>query len=70
MLVTATQGGVDQKIRLTTQPTRPSLSDFLRVLDLLENPAGAKIDEKPAHRRAITPKNEHGLVSIMDPDGM
>ena len=70
MLVGATQGGANQQIRLTMQPTRPSLADCLRVLDLLENPTGAKIDGTSAHRRVITPSNEHGLVSIMGPGGM
>ena len=70
MLVDATQGGVNQKIRLTMQPTRPSLADCLRVLDLLENPAGAKIDGTSAHRRVLAPTSERGLVSIMDPNGM
>ena len=70
MLVDATQGGVNQQIRLTMQPTRPSLADCLRVLELLEKPAGAKIDGTSAHRRVITPENEHGLVSILGPNGM
>ena len=70
MLVGAAQGGVSQHIRLTMQPTRTSLVDCLRVLDLLENPAAAKIDGTSAHRRIITPEPEHGLVSIMGHDGM
>ena len=70
MLVGATQGGANQHIRLTMQPARPSLAGCLRVLDLLENPAAAKIDGTSAHLRIITPEPEHGLVSIMGPDGM
>ena len=70
MLVGATQGGVSQHIRLTMQPTRPSLVDCLRILDLLKNPAGEKIDGTSARRRVVTPKGERGLVSIMGPNGM
>ena len=69
MLVDAAQGGVNQHIRLTMQPARPSLADCLRVLELLENPAAAKIDGTSAHRRVLTTEPEHGLVSIMGPGG-
>ena len=70
MLADAAHGGVNQHIRLTTQPTRPSLADCLRVLDLLENPAAAKIDGSSAHRRILTPEPEHGLVATVGRDGM
>ena len=50
-------------------PTRPSLADFLRALGILGNPAAAKMDGTSAHRRVSTPEPEHGLVSIMGPDG-
>ena len=46
MLVDAAQGGANQHIRLTMQPTRPILADFLRVLEILENPAAAKLKER------------------------
>ena len=39
------------------------------VLDILENPTAAKMEGTSAHRRALTPKTEHGLVSIMAPEG-
>ena len=51
------------------QPTRPGLADCLVVLDILENPAAAKMAGTFALRRIITPKTEHGLVSIMGPGG-
>ena len=60
----------NQHIRLTMKPVRPSLADCLRVVDLLENPAAAKIDGASAHRRIITPESGRGLGSIMGPDGM
>ena len=69
MLVGAAQGGVGQHIRLTMQPTRPSLVDCLRVLDILKTPAAAKIDGTSAHRIALKPEQEHGLVFIMGPGG-
>ena len=67
--VDAAQGGVNQKIHLTMQPTRPSLAGCLRVLGILGNPAAAKMDGASAHRRVLTPEPEHGLVTIMGPDG-
>ena len=69
-LADATQGGANQKIRLTTQPTRPSLADALRVLDILNNPTAEKWHGTSSQRRVITPDSERGLVSIMGPDGL
>ena len=63
-------GGANQKICLTMQPTRPSLSAPLRVLDILNNQAEAKWEGTSSHRRVITPDSEHGLVSIMGPNGL
>ena len=69
-MVDATQWGANQKIRLTMQPTRPSLSDTQRVLDIPNDPAAEKWDGTSSHRRVITPDSEHGLVSIMGPKGL
>ena len=69
-LVDATQGGVSQKIRLTTQPTKPRLAGALRVLDILEIPAESNWGGASARRRVLTPESEHGLVSIMGPNGL
>ena len=69
-LVDATQGGANQHIRLTMQPTRPSHTAALRILDVLDNPAAAKWGGTSARRRAQTPPSEHGLVSIIPPNGM
>ena len=46
MLVGATQCGANQHINLPKQPIRPSLSDCLRALDILENPAASKSTER------------------------
>ena len=51
------------------QHTRSSLADCSVVLEILENPAAAKIDGTSAHRLVLTPEPEHGLVSIMGSDG-
>ena len=40
--VDATQGGANRHIQLTMQPTRPSLSDAIRILGRLNFPAAAK----------------------------
>ena len=69
MLVEAAQGGVSRHIRLTMQTTGPSLADCLMALELPGNPAAAKIDGTSAHRRVLTPESEHGLFSIMGPEG-
>ena len=69
-LVDATQWGDSQKIRLTMQPTRPSLAGALRVLGILEIPAAEKRGGTSARRRVLTPESEHGLVSIMGPIGL
>ena len=66
----ATQGGADQHIRLKKQPERPSLPDALMVADLLRKPAAAKWGGASARRRVVTPESEHGIVSIMGPDGL
>ena len=63
------QAGANDHIRLPMQPARPSVADCLRVLELIENPAAAKIDGTWAHRRALTPEPERGLVSIAGPGG-
>ena len=71
MLADATQGAsTNIYIHLTMQPTRPRLADCLRVLDLLDKQAGARIDGTSAHRRVIAPEHEHGLVLTMGPNGM
>ena len=69
MLDDATRCGAIRNIYLAMQPTGPSLADCVRVLELLEKPDAAKIDGKSANRRALTPEPEHGLVSIMGPNG-
>ena len=70
-MVDATQWGDDQNILLTTQhPTRPSLSDAIRIADCLNKPATSKLGGTSAHSRALTPESEHGLVSIMGPNGL
>ena len=65
----ATHGGADQKIRLTMQPTRPSLTDALRIAEVLEKPAAAKWGGTSARRRVLTHEPEHGLVSSVGPNG-
>ena len=52
------------------QPTRPSLAGATRILNRTNNPAVEKFDGGSAHRRAITPEPEHGLVSIEGPNGL
>ena len=52
------------------KPTRPILSDAMRILDGLENPAGAECDGSTAHLRELTPAEELVLVSIMGPNGL
>ena len=69
-LVGATQGGADRRIRLTIQPDRTSLAEAMRILDRLKDPAAEKWGARSAHRAAITPAPEHGLVSIFGPDGL
>ena len=39
------------------------------MMGILENPAAAKMNGTSAHRLVLTPEPEHGLVSIMGPDG-
>ena len=52
------------------QTTRPSLSDALRILSRLKEPAAAKFDGCQAHRMVLTPKPERGLVSTVGPNGL
>ena len=68
-LVDAARGWANQHIHLTMQPTRPSLADAMRITDGLRYPAGAKFDGGSAHRRAIPPEADRGLVSTMGPNG-
>ena len=69
-LADATRGSANRKIRLTMQPTRPSLAGALMILDVLEKPAASKWGGTPARRRVLTTDSEHGLVSIMGPGGL
>ena len=69
-LADATQWGVDQHIHLAMQPARPSLADALRVLNRPIDPAASRFDGRSAPRMALTPKPEHGLVSIAGPKGL
>ena len=69
MLAGAAQGGVNKHISQTMQPERPSLAGCLMVSDVLETPTASKIDGKSANLRVLTPVSEHGLVSIMGPEG-
>ena len=69
-LVDSTQDGAIRHIRLAIPPTRPSLAESTRVIKGLKNPASAKFDGWQAHRRALTPAKEHGLVSTMGPNGL
>ena len=69
-LVDATQGGVHQHIRLTMQPTRPSHADAARIMDCLNEPASEKWAGVSARRQVIAPEPEHGLVSIVGPNGL
>ena len=62
--------GVGRNIRLTVHPTRPSLSGAIRITDCLNKPAAAKWKGTSARRRVLTPESEHGLVSIMWPNGL
>ena len=66
----ASQGGVNQKILLTMQLTRPSLADALRFLDIPNDPAASKWGGTSSRRRVITPDSAHGLVSIMGRNGL
>ena len=52
------------------QPIRASLADALRILNRLNDPAASKFDGRQARRWALTPKLEHGLVSILGPKGL
>ena len=61
---------VDQHIHLAVQPTRHSLSDALRILNRLNDPAEAKFDGCQAHRMVLTPKPERGLVAIVGHNGL
>ena len=53
-IVDAAQGRTGRHIRLTMQPTRPSLAGAMRIIDSLGNPASAKFGgvgiEGPSHR--------------------
>ena len=69
-LVDATQGGVDRNIRLTIHPVRPSLADAARIMDRLIDPGASKWGGQSSHRQVGAPGPEHGLVSIMGPDGL
>ena len=51
-------------------PTRPGLADAMRIPNVSKRPIGAKFDVRKALRRAIAPENEHGLVSIIGPNGL
>ena len=53
---------------LTTHPTRQSLADALRVMDVLKKPAESKRGGTSGRLRVITPETERGLVSIMGAD--
>ena len=66
----ATRGGANQHIRPEMKPARPSFSDDMRILNRLNDQAAEKYDGRSSHRMAITPKPEHGLVSIMGPSGL
>ena len=57
-------------MRLTMQPTRPSLADAMRILDRLHEPVEAKFDAGSAHRMVLAMKPERGLVSIVGPNGL
>ena len=69
-MVDATQGGVDREIRLTMQPTRPTLADAIRIMEVLKKPAAEKWDGTSPNSRLLTPESERGLVSITGPDGL
>ena len=69
-LADATHGGVNQHIHLTMQPKRPSLSDAIPIWGRLKDPAEEEYDAGSPHRMAITPKPEHGFVSIVGPIGL
>ena len=51
-------------------PARTSLAGAMRILNLLSRPAEAKYGGWSSHRRAITPKPEHGCVPIVGPNGL
>ena len=64
-----TQGGFTRQT--AKNATRaPCLSDAIRIIDVLKYPTGAKFDGGKAHRMAIAPGCERGLVSIMVPNGL
>ena len=69
-VVDATQGRANQHIHIAMQPTRPSLSDAMRILNRLNDPAKDKSDGRQSHRAVLTPKPERGLVSIVGPNGL
>ena len=52
------------------QPARPGFPDAMRIVDASKRPIGAKFDGCNAHRMAIVPGNERGLVSTMPPYGL
>ena len=69
-LVGSTQGGANQHIHLTMQPTRTSLADAVRTLEDLKNPPGRNFGAIKAHRSVLSPPEGHGLVDIKGPIGL
>ena len=69
-LVDATKGCVNHHIMRTMRPTRPGLSEAVRMRDILARSIGAKFDGCKARRRVVVPENERGAVSIMRPGGL
>ena len=57
-LFDAAQGGVNQHMRLTMLPARPSLADAMRIIDVPKYPVGAKFGGWMVNRRAMVPDVE------------
>ena len=69
-LADATQGRSQPTHTSSTQPTRPSPADSLRITGRLGKPAAAKRGGASSRRRVVTPQPELGRVSIMGPGGL
>ena len=70
MLADATQGGANQHIWLAMKPSRPRLSESMRILFVLGNPVGTEFDGSKANRMVLTPEVGRWLVAIMGPGGL
>ena len=69
-LVDDTQGGVNQRIRLTMHPTLPGLADAMRILNVSKRPISAKFGGGEARRMGATPENGHCMVATVGPNGL